>query len=129
MIEHVAEIVSAFVKRNHVPSTELPALIASVSQSLAGLGQAPVVPPSSLVPAVSIRRSIGADALICLDCGFKSKMLKRHVSTAHGMTPDEYRAKWRLTADYPMVAKNYAMRRRELAMASGLGRRAALGNE
>jgi predicted transcriptional regulator len=123
MIEQVAEIVAAFVKRNQVPSTELPALIASVSQSLASLGQAPAATPAPLNPAVSIRQSIRPDYLICLDCGQKSKMLKRHLTTAHSMTPDEYRAKWGLPSDYPMTAPNYAARRSELAKSAGLGRR------
>ncbi len=123
MIEQVAEIVAAFVKRNQVPSTELPALIASVSQSLASLGQAPAATPAALNPAVSIRQSIRPDYLVCLDCGQKSKMLKRHLTTAHGMTPDEYRAKWGLPSDYPMTAPNYAAKRSELAKSIGLGRR------
>jgi predicted transcriptional regulator len=123
MIENVAEIVAAFVKRNQVPTTELlPALIASVSQSLASLGQAPAAASAPITPAVSIRRSVGADALTCLDCGFKSKMIKRHLSTRHAMTPDEYRAKWGLPKDYPMTAPNYTAHRSELAKALGLGR-------
>jgi predicted transcriptional regulator len=123
MIEQVAEIVAAFVKRNQVPSTELPALIASVSQSLASLGQAPIAAPAPLNPAVSIRQSIRPDYLVCLACGKRSKMLKRHLSTAHGMTPDEYRTRWALPTDYPMTAPNYAAKRSELAKSIGLGRR------
>jgi predicted transcriptional regulator len=122
MIKHVAEIVAAFVKRNQVPATELPALIASVNQALVGLGQAPAAAPTSLTPAVPIRRSVGAESITCLDCGQKSKMLKRHLSTAHGMTVDEYRTRWSLPTDYPMVAKNYSARRSELAKSIGLGR-------
>jgi predicted transcriptional regulator len=123
MKEHVAEIVAAFVKRNQVPATGLPALIASVSQSLAGLSQAPAAAAAPLTPAVSIRSSVGAETITCLDCGRKAKMLKRHLTTAHSMTPDEYRARWSLPKDYPMVARNYAARRSELAKSIGLGQR------
>jgi predicted transcriptional regulator len=121
MIENVAEIIAAFLKRTQVPAAELPALIASVNQALAGLGQAPAAAPTSLTPAVPIRRSVGAESITCLDCGQKSKMLKRHLSTAHGMTVDEYRTRWGLPTDYPMVAKNYSARRSELAKSIGLG--------
>jgi predicted transcriptional regulator len=122
MKERVAEIVAAYVGKNRVDPAELPALIASVNQAIASLGQPPAKSPASLTPAVSIRRSVGADALICLECGFKSKMLKRHLRVAHGMTPLEYRAKWDLRKDYPMTAPNYAARRSELAKSLGLGR-------
>jgi predicted transcriptional regulator len=121
MIENVAEIVAAFVKRNPVPSAELPALIISVRASLTNLGQAPPASPPSITPAVSIRQSIRPDHLVCLACGQKSKMLKRHLSTAHGMTPQEYRAKWDLRKDYPMTAPNYAAQRSQLAKQLGLG--------
>jgi predicted transcriptional regulator len=123
MKEYVAEIVAAFLKRNQVPAPELPALIASVSQSLASLGQAPAAVPAPLTPAVSIRNSVGAETITCLDCGKKAKMLKRHILTAHSMTVDEYRSRWGLRPDYPMVARNYAARRSELAKSIGLGTR------
>jgi predicted transcriptional regulator len=122
MKEHVAEIVAAFVKRNQVAATELPALIASVSQSLASLG-APAAVPAPLTPAVSIRGSVTAATITCLDCGKSAKMLKRHLLTAHNMTVDEYRTRWGLKPDYPMVARNYAARRSELAKSIGLGQR------
>jgi predicted transcriptional regulator len=123
MKEWVAEIVAAYVRKNQINGAELPALIASVSQSLASLGQSPIPMLGPFTPAVPIRRSVGAEAIICLDCGAKAKMLKRHLFNAHGMTPDEYRARWSLPADYPLVSKNYAARRSELAKAAGLGRR------
>jgi predicted transcriptional regulator len=123
VIENVAAIVAAFVKNNKVPAAELPALIASVNQALAGLGQAPAAAPAALNPAVSIRQSIRPDYLVCLDCGQKAKMLKRHLSAAHGMTPEEYRLKWSLPTDYPITAPNYAAKRSELAKSIGLGRR------
>ena len=122
MKEHVAEIVAAYVGKNRVDPAELRALIASVNQALVGLGQAPAAAPAALNPAVSIRHSVGAETITCLDCGQKSKMPKWHLSTAHGMTVDEYRTRWRLPTDYPMVAKNYSARRSELAKSLGLGR-------
>jgi predicted transcriptional regulator len=122
MIERVAEIVAAYVKRNAVNTDQLPGLIEQVSQSLAGLGQ-PIAEPDAagLTPAVSVRRSIGTEAMICLDCGKSAKMLKRHIASTHGMTPDQYRARWNLPKNYPMVASGYSARRSELAKASGLG--------
>jgi predicted transcriptional regulator len=123
MKERVAEIVAAYVRKNQIDGAELPALIASVSQSLASLGQSPTTVPGPLTPAVSIRQSVGAEAITCLDCGTKAKMLKRHLLNAHGMTPHEYRVRWSLPADYPLVSKNYSARRSELAKVAGLGRR------
>ena len=123
MKEHVAEIVAAYVGRNQVAPSELPTLIATVSQALASLGQAASALPSALTPAVPIRRSVSADEITCFDCGWKGSMLKRHLGAAHSMTVDEYRARWSLPGDYPVVAKNYAARRSQLAKALGLGRR------
>jgi predicted transcriptional regulator len=126
MKKQVAEIVAAYVGKNRVTAAELPTLIASVSQALGTLGSvghAPAEPAAALVPAVSIRRSVGADAITCLDCGKKAKMLKRHLMTAHGLTPQEYRSRWGLPRDYPVVAQNYSARRSVLAKSSGLGRR------
>ena len=123
MKEHVAEIVAAYVKRNAVASDQLPPLIASVNQALASLGHAPAAAPAALTPAVPIRRSVGTEAITCLDCGYKGQMLKRHLSTAHGMSVDEYRTRWGLPSDYPMVAKGYSAKRSELAKSLGLGRR------
>jgi len=124
MKEQVAEIVAAYVGHNTIAPAELPTLIVSVSQALASLGQPPAAAPAALTPAVPIRRSVGADAITCLDCGYKGQMLKRHLTTSHGMSVDEYRTRWGLASDYPMVAPNYAARRSELAKSIGLGRRA-----
>ena len=126
MKENVAEIVAAYVRRNAVAQNDLPALISSVSQALSVLGQSPALPgpPEVLTPAVSVRRSVGADAITCLECGHKGAMLKRHLMTAHAMTPETYRDRWKLSFDYPMVAPNYANRRSELAKSIGLGKRA-----
>src|ERR1700683_2339917 len=119
-----AEVVSAFVGNNSVPVAELPGLISSVHSALVkiadGAGAAAAPEPEVLTPAVSIRKSMSPDHLICLDDGRRFKSLKRHLATL-GMTPDQYRAKWNLPADYPMVAPNYAAARAALAKNMGLG--------
>lgn len=122
MKERVAEIVAAYVGHNTIEADQLPALIASVNQAIASLGRAPEEAPASLTPAVPIRRSVGAETIICLDCGYKGQMLKRHLSSAHGIGVDEYRTRWGLGSDYPMVAKNYSARRSALAKSLGFGR-------
>lgn len=123
MKEQVANIVAAYLKRNQVLVTELPGLITSVNQAFGNLGQAPTAAVSPLpTPAVPIRRSVGAEAITCLDCGFKAKILKRHLSTAHGLTVDQYRTRWGLPSDYPLVARNYSARRSALAREAGLGK-------
>jgi len=116
----VSRVVSAFVSNNSISSTELPSLIRSVHDALAGLGQSVTTIPEAQ-PAVSVKKSVTPDAIVCLECGEKLKMLKRHLRTDHGLTPDEYRAKWRLPADYPMVAPNYATHRSRIARSAGLG--------
>ena len=121
MNQHVAEIVAGYVRKNRLNAAELPQLIKLVSQAMAGLGQG-VLAPTPLTPAVPIRRSVAAASVTCLDCGFKAQMLKRHLRIAHGFTPADYRARWDLPRDYPLVAKNYSARRSEVAKASGLGR-------
>jgi predicted transcriptional regulator len=116
-----ADIVAAHVSNNSVAISDLPLLISSVHSALSGLGGAPVVVEEKLVPAVSVRASVKPDYIVCLEDGKKLKMLRRHLMTAFGMTPDDYRAKWNLPADYPMVAPNYAEQRRVLAKQIGLG--------
>lgn len=124
-MEQVAEIVSAYVSKNAVSPTDLPALIASTHKALQSLSGAEAQPVAEkLQPAVPIRKSITPEFLICLDDGKKFKSLKRHLSVL-GMTPDEYRAKWGLPKDYPMVAPNYAATRSALAKSNGLGRKPA----
>src|SRR3954468_8862406 len=118
------DIVSAFVSNNSVPATELPALIGSVHEALnrvAGSSTEQKEEPKE--PAVSIKKSVQGDYIICLDDGKKFKSLKRHLRTAYNLTPEEYRAKWGLRPDYPMVAPNYAAARSELAKQMGLGAR------
>jgi predicted transcriptional regulator len=123
LITLTADIVAAHVSNNSVAVSDLPILISNVHGALAGLGGAPVVPTVKQEPAVSIRSSIKPDYIVCLEDGKKLKMLKRHLMTHYRMTPDEYRAKWGLGSDYPMVAPNYAETRRMLAMKIGLGRK------
>ena len=121
-IELAADIVSAFVSNNSVPIADLPALIGSVHATLGKLTQSSVEEkPEPLTPAVSIKRSITPDYIVCLEDGKKFKSLKRHLRTRYDMTPDQYRAKWNLASDYPMVAPNYAAARSELAKNMGLG--------
>ncbi len=118
-----SDIVAAHVSNNAVPSTELSGLIETVFGTLSGLGEGPSEPEVELKPAVPIKKSVTADFLICLEDGKKLKMLKRHLKTAYDMTPEDYRAKWGLAHDYPMVAPNYAKKRQELAKKIGLGRK------
>ena len=125
-IELTADIVSAYVGNNPLPASGLPDLIASVSASVRRLSAASAVKePPVLNPAVNPKRSVFPDHIVCLEDGKKFKSLKRHLSTDHGLTPDEYRAKWGLAPDYPMVAPNYSATRSALAKSSGLGRKPA----
>ena len=123
LLDHVADIVSAHVSNNSVSANDLPGLIQSVYASLASLGQVPEPTEEVRIPAVSVRASLKPDAVTCLDCGAKFKMLKRHLGTDHGMTPADYRARWNLPADYPMAAPDYAAMRADLARKNGLGRK------
>jgi len=124
LIELTVDVVSAYVSNNPVPAGELPALIGQIYAALKGTvdGAAPEK-PEALNPAVPIRKSVTPDYIISLEDGRKFKSLKRHLSTRYGLTPDEYRAKWGLPADYPMVAPNYAAARSVLAKSMGLGRK------
>lgn len=121
LIAWTADIVASHVQNNSVAISDLPQLIKTVHESLAGLsGDSPAEKPQ---PAVSVRRSVTPDYIVCLEDGRKLKMLKRHLATAYGMTPEDYREKWGLPADYPMVAPNYAKQRSSLAKKIGLGKR------
>ena len=116
-----ADIVAAHVSNNSVAVNDLPNLIQNVHSALSGISTNRSAPEAKPEPKVSIRASIKPDYIVCLEDGKKQKMLKRHLMTNHGMTPDEYRQKWGLAADYPMVAPNYAEQRRTLAKSIGLG--------
>src|SRR4051795_28435 len=124
-IELAAEIVSAFVSNNSVPMAELPALIGSIHAALTSVATGATEQPAEepKAPAVSIKKSVQPDYIVCLDDGKRFKSLKRHLRTTYNMTPDQYRAKWGLAHDYPMVAPNYAAARSELAKQMGLGAR------
>jgi predicted transcriptional regulator len=121
LITLTADIVSAHVSNNSVAVNDLPQLIQNVHNALIGLGARPPEPEAKPEPAVSVRSSVKPDYIVCLEDGKKLKMLKRHLMTHYQMTPDEYRAKWGLSPDYPMVAPNYAEQRRTLAKKIGLG--------
>ncbi len=122
-----ADIVSAYVTKNPIPKGELPAVIADVHAALAGLGKPVEAPAAPLVPAVPVRKSVTPDYIVCLEDGKQFKSLKRHLRTRYDMTPDQYRAKWGLPSDYPMVAPNYASARSELARVMGLGQQRRRG--
>ncbi|TCM12999.1 MucR family transcriptional regulator [Novosphingobium sp. PhB165] len=124
LLSLAADIITAHVRNNSVPSDQLTQLIETVYGSLAGLGKTPepaVEAPRE--PAVSIRASVKPDGIVCLECGSKFKMIKRHLTTDHQLTVEEYRRRWNLPASYPTIAPDYAERRRELAKTIGLGRK------
>lgn len=119
----VADIVSAYVSNNSVPTADLPILIATTHAAIIGLGAEPaaLAVEEKPTPAVAIKKSITADYIVCLENGKKFKSLKRHLRSAYGMSPEEYRARWGLPVDYPMVAPSYAEARSSLAKKMGLG--------
>ncbi len=117
-----AQIVAAHVAHNKLDIAEVPSLIESVHKTLTGLGKAPEEPVRQ-EPAVPVKKSVFPDYIVCLEDGKKLKMLKRHLKTAYNLTPEQYREKWGLSRDYPMVAPNYAEHRSSLAKKIGLGRR------
>lgn len=122
IIEMTAEIVAAYVENNNISTGDLPALIQSVHRALSSVASGvEAVEAAPKEPAVPVRRSITADFLICLEDGRKFKSLKRHLRTKYNMSPEDYRAKWGLAKDYPMVAPNYAKARSDLAKQMGLG--------
>src|SRR6516165_5311588 len=123
LLRMTTDVVAAYVSNNTLPTAQLAEVINAVYGSLKSLeGQVVQVPPEPLKPAVPIRKSVTPEFLICLEDGKKLKMLKRHLRSTYNMTPDEYRSKWGLVPDYPMVAPNYAERRSEFAKKIGLGR-------
>ncbi len=125
LLAMTADIVSAYVSNNPLPASELARVIADTYAAVSKLRGAPESQPEEKrAPAIPIKKSVTPDFIICLEDGKKFKSLKRHIGTHYNLTPDAYRAKWGLPADYPMVAPNYAAARSQLALASGLGRKA-----
>jgi predicted transcriptional regulator len=124
ILRMVVDMVAAYLSNNQVASLQIPEIIHSVFSSLSALdGQAAEPIAEAPKPATSVRRSVNPDYIICLEDGKKLKMLKRHLRTTYNMTPEEYRTKWNLPANYPMVAPNYARQRSEFAKRTGLGRK------
>ena len=117
----VAKIIASYVSHHSLSPDQIPELIASVHRTIAGLGQ-PAEISTALIPAVPVRRSVQRDAVICLDCGWKGKMLRRHLTTRHSLTGDEYLKRWGLPGDHPLTAPNYSVQRSNLAKELGLGR-------
>jgi predicted transcriptional regulator len=116
-----SQIVAAYVRRNPIATDQIGGLITSVHSTLSGLGNEIVEEPPR-VPAVTVRRSVRPDYIICIDCGYKGKMLKRHLQSKHGLSVAQYRVRWKLPSDYPTTAANYSERRSQLAKSLGLGR-------
>ena len=117
----VAKIVSSYVSHHNLSPEQIPDLIISVHRTIAGLGQ-PIETQVAPTPAVPLRRSVQRDAVICLDCGWKGKMLRRHLTTRHGLSGDDYLKRWGLPGDHPLTAPNYSVQRSNLAKELGLGR-------
>lgn len=127
LITLTSDIVAAHLSNNNVDVDAVPGLITNVYNALSGLGETAEAVEERPEPAVSIRSSVKPDYIVCLEDGKKLKMLKRYLRTNYDMTPEEYRARWGLPADYPMVAPNYAEKRRDLAKKIGLGRKPGTG--
>ena len=125
ILDVTARIVAAHLTHNPVEASALPSLIQSVYRTLSSVDEPEAAPAAAQMPAVPVKKSVFPDFIICLEDGKKLKMLKRHLQTSYGLTPDAYRTKWGLPQDYPMVAPNYAAKRSDLAKQIGLGRRPA----
>jgi predicted transcriptional regulator len=124
LVQMTTQIVTSYISRNTVPTDQLGGVIQAIHDALRSVGSAPATAPAPVPakPAVPIRRSIQPDYIVCLEDGKKLKMLKRHLRTTYSLSPEEYRAKWGLPADYPMVAPNYAEQRSAFAKKIGLGK-------
>ena len=123
LLSLTADIVSAHVSNNQISASDVSALSAKVHAALSDVGKPAIVEEPAKDPAVSVRASVKPDYIVCLEDGMKLKMIKRHLQTHHQMTPAEYKSKWKLPADYPLVAPNYAAQRKDLALKIGLGRK------
>ena len=120
--ELTTNIVAAFVRRNQIEADQLPVLISTVHQALATIGKPAAELNEERTPAVPIRRSVHRDYVVCLECGWRGQMLRRHLATGHGSTVEQYRARWNLAREHPMTAPSYSERRSTLALEFGLGR-------
>jgi predicted transcriptional regulator len=120
--ELTTNIVAAYVRRNQIGADQLPVLISTVHQALVALGKPAAETGGERTPAVPIRRSVHRDYVVCLECGWRGQMLKRHITTGHGLTVAQYRARWNLPGEHPITAPGYSERRSGLAKQSGLGR-------
>jgi predicted transcriptional regulator len=118
----VAKIIASYVSHHNLSPEQIPELITSVHRTIVGLGQTAEVVAAALIPAVPIRRSVQRDVVICLDCGWKGKMLRRHLTTRHGLSAEEYLKRWGLPGDHPLTAPAYSEQRSSLAKELGLGR-------
>jgi predicted transcriptional regulator len=121
ILRMATDIVAAYVSHNTLPPAQLPDLIRTVHGALSGADAPPAAAPAGLVPAVPVKKSVFADYIVCLEDGKRLKMLKRHLRTAYAMTPEQYRARWNLPPEYPMVAPSYAAQRSAFAKRIGLG--------
>ncbi|CUW41699.1 putative transcriptional regulatory protein MucR [Magnetospirillum sp. XM-1] len=122
-VSFAARIVAAYLRNHEIPITDLPELIKATYAALVGAEASSPLEADRPIPAVPIKKSITRDFVSCLECAKKQKMLRRHLATAHGLSVEEYRAKWSLPADYPMAAPSYAKKRSEMAIKIGLGRK------
>jgi predicted transcriptional regulator len=127
--EFVTKIVAAYVRRNQFASDQLATLISTVHQAFSGLGKPVAEVSADRTPAVPIRRSVHRDHVICLECGWRGQILRRHVATSHGLSVEQYRARWNLPREHPLVAPGYSERRSGLAKQIGLGRRRTTSRE
>jgi predicted transcriptional regulator len=123
----VAKIIASYVSHHNLAPDQIPELIASVHRSIVGLGQSADT-PAALIPAVPVRRSVQRDVVICLDCGWKGKMLRRHLTTRHGLSAENYLKRWGLAGDHPLTAPAYSAQRSALAKQLGLGRGSRTGS-
>ncbi|WP_119680867.1 MucR family transcriptional regulator [Indioceanicola profundi] len=123
IITLTAKIAASYLEANRIPPDDLPGLVQTIHGALNGISNPPAPQAEKPIPAVPVKKSVTPDYIVCLEDGKKLKMLKRYLRTAYGMTPEEYRAKWGLPGDYPMVAPNYSERRSSFARDIGLGRR------
>ena len=129
LVQLSGEIVTAYVSHNALSPSDLPDLLRSTHAALAALREPAPAPQPELQPAVPIRKSVTPDAIVCLECGQTYKSIKQHLQKSHELAPQEYRERWGLPKDYPMVAPNYSATRSELAKSFGLGRKAATGSK